>query len=271
MRRLIVNADDLGLSVKVNDGIFRAHAEGIVSAATCLVTLEGWDDAVTRLSEHGDLDAGLHVNLTWGRPAHDAPLPGLAPSGRFRGKRGLAVALALGRVPIDELRAEIDAQVRRFSERLGAPSHVDVHQHFHAFDRVWQATLEVAQASDLPWIRFPADTASSGWGARWIARRFRSRPRPTAPPRTTDHFRGLAFTGRLDEAGLITILKDLPSGLTELMVHPGDADGAPVQADRLAGTRARERNALTAPSVRLALEEAGVTLTTFSAEAARAE
>lgn len=271
MRRLIVNADDLGLSVVVNDGVFAAHTNGIVGSATCLVTLDGWDDAVTRLAEHEALDAGLHVNLTWGRPAHDAPLPTLAPKGHFRGKRGLAVALALGRVATDELRAEIAAQVDRFTARLGAPSHVDVHQHFHAFDRVWQALLEVGREAGLPWLRFPAERPRGGPGIRWIARRFRTRSRPGPPTRTTDHFRGLALAGHLDEDRLLAILRDLPDGLTELMTHPGGSDASPAQPDRITGTRPIERDALSAPRVREALDALDIVLTTFSAEAGRAE
>jgi len=271
MRRLIVNADDLGLSGAVNDGIFEAHKNGIVGSATCLVTLEGWEDAVARLAVHYALDVGLHLNLTWGRPAHGAALPSLAPKGRFRGKRGLAVALSLGRVSRDELRAEIAAQLQVFTDRLGAPSHVDVHQHLHAFEPVWETLVEVAREAQVPWLRFPAERASGSLVTRWVGRRFRRRNRPPAPTRTTDHFRGIGLAGRLDEDSLLTILRDLPDGLTELMTHPGGPDPSPTHPDRLAGARRGELGALTAASAREAVDAEGIILTTFSAEAARAE
>ncbi len=271
MRRLIVNADDFGLSVAANEGILRAHAEGIVTATTCLVNLEGLEDAASRISQHPDLDVGLHLNLTWGRPTHPTALPTLAPSGRLRGKRGLACALALGRVRTSELAAEMKTQLERFTERFGPPSHLDVHQHFHAFGPVWESTLQLATDSGIPWLRFPADTTAGGLGARWIASRFRNRGRPTAPPKTTDHFRGLSLTGRLDDAALVSLISTLPDGLTELIVHPGDADPTPLHPDRLARTRAPERDALVATSVRQALDVNQVSLTTFRAEADLAE
>lgn len=268
MKRLIVNADDLGLSTATNAGIFDAHANGIVTAATCLVTLEGFDDAVERAASHPRLDLGVHVNLTWGRPASPDPLPRLAPGGRFRGKRGLALALALGRVPADEIRREIVAQLETFKNRLGTPSHVDVHQHFHAFERVWDAIVDVTRDADVPWLRFPAEPAEGGPAIKWIARRFARRPRPDRPPRTTDHFRGLAWPGRLDADVLDRLIGSVPDGLTELMVHPGAPEPAGAHPDRLSDSRTTERVLLTSDRVRKSLEEAGIRLTTFSAEAA---
>jgi len=273
MKRLIVNADDLGLSAAANRGIFDAHTRGIVTAATCLVTLEGFEDAVARAADHDDLDLGLHVNLTWGRPACDGAVPHLAPRGRFRGKRGLALALATRRIPRTEIVEEITAQIAAFTQRVGAPpSHVDVHQHFHAFDRVWDALVGCARQAAIPWVRFPAErTDGGGVGIRWIARRFARRDRPRTPPNTTDHFRGLSYPGRLDGPALDRLLESIPDGLTELMVHPGDRESPGPHPDRLAPTRALERDALTSPNARKSLEAAGIELTTFSAEAARAE
>src|SRR5437762_7703708 len=68
--RLVVNADDFGLSAGVNRGILEAHAAGVVSSVSVLVNAPGWDDAVGRLRDLGarpGLGVGLHVNLTMGR------------------------------------------------------------------------------------------------------------------------------------------------------------------------------------------------------------
>src|SRR5207244_10737724 len=67
MRRLIVNADDFGLTPQVSAGILTAHRHGIVSSTTALVTVAIDDDSVGALRDSG-LGVGLHVNLTLGRP-----------------------------------------------------------------------------------------------------------------------------------------------------------------------------------------------------------
>ncbi len=66
-RRLIVNADDFGLTPQVSAGILTAHRHGIVSSTTALVTAAIDDDSIDALRDSG-LGVGLHVNLTLGRP-----------------------------------------------------------------------------------------------------------------------------------------------------------------------------------------------------------
>src|SRR5204862_3789898 len=83
--RLVVNADDFGLSAGVNRGILETHAAGVVSSVSVLVNAPGWDDAVRRLRDLGPPPApggGLHLNLTTGRPAARAAGLGNARPGR---------------------------------------------------------------------------------------------------------------------------------------------------------------------------------------------
>jgi predicted glycoside hydrolase/deacetylase ChbG (UPF0249 family) len=47
MKKLIVNADDLGLSPKINQGVIQAFKDGVVTTASVMVTKEGFEDAVT--------------------------------------------------------------------------------------------------------------------------------------------------------------------------------------------------------------------------------
>ena len=67
-RRLIVNADDFGVTEGVSRGILRAHREGLVTSTTVLASLPAQPelDAVAR--DSAGLGLGLHFNLTLGRP-----------------------------------------------------------------------------------------------------------------------------------------------------------------------------------------------------------
>src|SRR5437879_11310485 len=72
-RRLIVNADDFGLSAGVNRGVLEAHEAGVVSSVSVLVNAPGWTDAAQRLRalsspSFPELGVGLHLNLTTSRP-----------------------------------------------------------------------------------------------------------------------------------------------------------------------------------------------------------
>jgi predicted glycoside hydrolase/deacetylase ChbG (UPF0249 family) len=103
MRRLIVNADDLGLARGVNQAIVEAHVHGIVTSASLMVDGPAAEHAAGLASEHPALSLGLH--FVDDGPELDDP--------------GHAVR-AFG------------AQLERFRELTGsAPTHVDSHHHVH--------------------------------------------------------------------------------------------------------------------------------------------
>src|ERR1051326_732608 len=89
VRRLVVNADDFGLSPGVTDGILEAHAAGVVSSVSVLVNAPGWEHAVAALRGATSLGVGLHLNLTAGDPLSEGRTLVDAHTGRFHGLAGL--------------------------------------------------------------------------------------------------------------------------------------------------------------------------------------
>ncbi len=91
-RFLIVNADDLGLSGAVNEGVFAAHEEGIVTSTSLMAGRPAAPAAAAALAEHPDLAVGLHLEVE------------------------------------EEFRSQLD----RFRELVGRdPTHLDSHHHAH--------------------------------------------------------------------------------------------------------------------------------------------
>ena len=68
MKRLIINADDFGLSPGVNRGILEAFKDGILTSTTMMVNMEHFDEAVEIAHRHPDLPVGIHLSLLWGPP-----------------------------------------------------------------------------------------------------------------------------------------------------------------------------------------------------------
>ena len=78
MKRLIVNADDFGLTEKVNQAIIQGHLEGIITSASLLATGAAFESAVTLARQHPKLGVGVHLNLTEGMPVSEpASIPSL--------------------------------------------------------------------------------------------------------------------------------------------------------------------------------------------------
>jgi predicted glycoside hydrolase/deacetylase ChbG (UPF0249 family) len=106
-RFLIVNADDLGLSAAVNEGIFTAHREGIVTSASLMVLRDDAAAAVETLPEHPDLAVGLHLEAG------------------------------------EDLRRQLDL----FRQMTGCnPTHLDSHKHVHETDEAFGAAAEALAA-----------------------------------------------------------------------------------------------------------------------------
>jgi chitin disaccharide deacetylase len=227
MRRLVVNADDFGLSDGVNRGVASGHEHGIVTSASLMVRWPAARAAVAYAAEHPKLSLGLHLDLgesiycdgSWHElykvvPSHD----------------------------VDAVAAEVAWQLAAFRALTGRdPTHIDSHQHVHREEPVRTAMLCLSEKLDVPLrgessrIRFCGDFyGQTGRGER--------------------------VEGGVDTNRLLAILSTLPPGATELGCHPGDGHDlySPYQEER-----AVEVRTLCEPRVRQALEREQIDLITF--------
>jgi predicted glycoside hydrolase/deacetylase ChbG (UPF0249 family) len=244
MRRLIVNADDWGLTRGVSEGILAAHRHGIVSSTTVLATAALDRELVARVRDSG-LGLGLHVNLTLGVPLTRGRSL-VDGDGRFvRDARRAAT-----RATAAEVRAEVEAQVQRFESTLKRrPTHLDTHHHVGLHPPVREVVLDVARALGVP-VRSQDATA-------------RARAR-AARLKTPDHFFGESGPDAYWSVDrTIRHLRELPAGVSEFMCHPGRFD-ADLAYSRYGRQREVELIGLGTPSARAAAAALGITICTFA-------
>jgi predicted glycoside hydrolase/deacetylase ChbG (UPF0249 family) len=254
VKKLVVNADDFGFTRDVNAGIVEAHRGGILTATTLMATGEAFDDAVRLAKETPSLDIGCHLVLV-GAPGFPSTIPQLLR------------AVALGRIPIYD---QLTRQVRRIVDAGLNPTHLDTHKHTHLLPPVLEAVARISEEFRIPWVRrpfdFPLQPGGVGWTNR-IMRLMTGRFRTALTRhhcRSTDWFAGFKLTGSYGSEDLISVIRALPEGVTEFMCHPGRCgDDLRAARTRLKESREEELRALTAPEVRAALAEAGVTLTNY--------
>jgi predicted glycoside hydrolase/deacetylase ChbG (UPF0249 family) len=282
MKRLIINADDLGADEARNAGIFDGIQAGTVTSASILPNGPELQDALKRIHTESfrNVSWGVHLNLSEGKPLSTGNSILLGPNGMFWGKvSSRRLLMRQGNRDLEtEIAQEIDAQITLF-ETSGIPlSHLDGHQHVHVFPAVLRAMLGAAQRHHIPWIRIPNEpepTSSDfplpspfneearlfsglGWTARPLILEARRH--------ITDHFRGLYLKGQLTVQKLESVLQCLPDGLTELMVHPGRVIGnLPKTPFSSFSTveREQELETLLNAKLRLILKEMKIILTPF--------
>ena len=106
MRKLIVNADDFGLSESVNEGIIEAHLNGIVTSASIMANGRAFNQAIKLCHDNPSLDIGVHLLLVEERPVL-APekVPSLVSSeGRFhKTSKDFARKYLARRLNLDEI------------------------------------------------------------------------------------------------------------------------------------------------------------------------
>lgn len=274
-KRLIVNADDFGLTAGVNAGIVEAFERGILRSTTLMANGPAFSDAARLARQTPGLDVGCHLVLIGGRPLTE-------PASRFPDSATELVRRLFGRYSVEWIEREFTAQIEKIVSAGIDPTHLDSHKHTHLAPPVLEAMLRVARRFGIRWIRRPFDlpltVARNGgsWKAKIVARavrplgsRFEQKVR-AAGLNATGTFAGFQMTGRFRSAQLAELIHALPNGLTEFMCHPGHCDdelrGMPT---RLTDSRQEELAALTSGEVLQAIREAGVELTSFAAESAR--
>lgn len=190
-RTLIVNADDFGQSPGVNRGIVEAHERGIVTSASLMVRWPAAEAAATYARTQPALGVGLHVDL--GEWAHD----GDAWRRRYQ------------RVNLDDAGAverEVRAQIERCRDLLGGdPTHLDSHQHVHGREPVRSILTRMAGELGVPLRHVTPGVRHHGG------------------------FYGQTATGEplpalIGVASLVSWLRSVGQGVTELACHPGYAE-----------------------------------------------
>jgi hopanoid biosynthesis associated protein HpnK len=277
LRRLIVNADDFGLTPGVNRAIVEAHAEGSVTSATLMANSAAFDNAVSLAKAQTQLGVGCHVVLVNGSPVLPRDeVRGLISSGSGRFAEslyGFALRVATGRTDAREIEAEVSAQLRKLQSASIAISHIDTHKHTHVLPQVLRPLLRAARGRGVRAVRNPFEPIRSSWlrgyTGMWgqygkikllhlLAGRFREEV-ARAGMTTTDGTIGIVATGFMDEVLLRRMVEALPEGTWELVCHPGYNDAALKAArTRLRGSRAEELRLLTSPNVREMLARSGV-------------
>jgi hopanoid biosynthesis associated protein HpnK len=284
MKELILNADDFGYTRAVNEGIVRAHREGILTSATLMANGPAFDDAVERAIANPKLGVGCHLVLTGGLSvAPREEIPSLADrEGHLPRSLGALVArLSVGSVRTKEIESELRAQLEKIRRAGIELTHVDTHKHTHVHPRVMAAVGRVAQEFGITRVRNPVENLRDSWrtartehaglvgnmaasaSVRAVGAWFNSISRKYGL-HSPDHFLGLALTGRLSADALCRLIDTLPDGQTEIMSHPGVCDAELVKSgSRLQQQRQMELDGLLSAEARHAVEAKGIRLISY--------
>lgn len=283
MRRLIINADDFGLTSGVNRAVAEANRSGVLTSATLMANARAFDEAAGLAQALPALKTGCHVVLIDGDPVSTGLTSLTNGSNRFRSSlKEFALAAIRGRIAAQEIQRETEAQIRKIQAQGIALTHVDSHKHTHMLPHVLRPVLRAARVCGIRAVRnpfeplrtWPRGTVAAAPGM-WLrsagvmafqmfAGKFRQALKEEGMV-STDGTVGIAATGKLDQRTLLSILGALPEGTWELVCHPGYSD-ADLQAagTRLTASREVELAALTSAETKEALARQKMELISYA-------
>ena len=274
-RRVIVTADDFGLSIPVNEAVERAHRDGVLAGASLMVAEPAAADAVARSNALPQLRVGLHVVVVVGRPLlPPEAIPDLVDRDGMLDTRLVraGVRYFFRRRVRAQLEREIRAQFAAFAA-TGLPfDHVNAQCHLHLHPTVLGIVLRAAREYGNPPVRFPYEPFGASWRAGrdrpalrfangvllapWLTllkRRLRA-----AGIAHNDRVLGLGDTGRMTPQRTLALLRELQPGVTELFFHPATRRWPELPPEAADYRLEDELAALLDPAVARALSAPGI-------------
>ena len=272
MRKLIVNADDFGLSPGANEAIAELLAAGAITSATLMANGPAFEDALERTAGMGAGCAiGLHANFTQFEPVGGGA--GLevirTADGTFYGRSALYRAWLTGRLNADALAGELEAQWRKCEKAGVTPSHIDTHQHAHAVSPVFDALQAFAAEKGVPVRRLGPGSFERGLKRRLLAAMLgalaKRNERQVVRSMSADAALVSIFSaGQAPSvAAYRALLEACEADIVELMVHPAKPDAGHRAATGISEVSGRDYEVLSSEAWRNYLLDGGFELVSY--------
>lgn len=241
--RLIINADDFGITPSITYGIYDCIKKGIVTSTTMMVNTIGTMDAVKIIQDDRDLNVGLHFNISLGKPL-TACNSLTDDKGYFIKPKNLNCD---DKYDENEIYQELRAQYEKFIELNNKkPTHIDSHLYVHQiFPKVKKQMIKFSNENNLPIRAFE-----------------------------NDNYQSVYFEGRfkvLNESNDVEMLDKLKTIISEnidkdeveLMVHPGYIDQMIINNSSYSIPRTLEANVLLSDKAKQLLVDNNIELISF--------
>ncbi|MBB2170085.1 hopanoid biosynthesis-associated protein HpnK [Gluconacetobacter aggeris] len=279
MKRVIISADDFGLSEEANEAIEIAHRDGLLSTASLMVAGPAAQDAIARARRLPGLHVGLHLVVIEGPavlPPSEIPLlvnaEGQFPSDQL----GLGIRYFFRPDIRLQLAVEIEAQFAAFARTGLRLDHANAHKHMHLHPTVGKYLIESGLRHGLQAVRVPleppepliaAGTYNDSMGSAALRRwtnvlRHQARK---AGLRTNDWCFGIAWSGHMTADRVAALAAHLPEGLSEIYFHPATAKNTLLEHLMPTYDHQGELTALCSPGFRAGLAHCHAIPTSWSA------
>jgi len=260
MKKLIINADDFGLSLSINKGIIDAHRKGAITDISIIADGEAYEHAAKLAKESGIKNIGAHILLSQEKSESDK---------YYRFPWGYVLDVK----KLVEVENKIREQIEKIKNSGLKISHLDSHQHVHMWPGILEKFIRLAKEYKIKFIRFPRETKIPNISdIRNLVRTFllsslcglSKNKLINSGIQKSDYFYGHFYSGRLNKERLLDIFEYIKDGVSELSCHPGYFANESCKKYWWHSNCENELKAFTDPDVREALKANHIELVSYS-------
>ena len=236
MKQLIINADDFGLSERINRGVIEAHQKGSLTSASILVNGPWFENAVSLAKDNPDLGLGVHLNILRGRPlsSGDEVKTLIGENGLFlESPFKLLIRILFKQVDYSQIEKEFKAQIMKVISSGIHPTHLDSEKHIHILPGILKVMIKVGRELGVTKIRCLKTSIQSPYFFSWkrvvfplfdILALVQNKELKRNSFLMPDRIYGIFESGSMLVNRYIHILTCLPEGSSEIVCHPGYRD-----------------------------------------------
>lgn len=144
--KVIINADDFGISSKVNGAIYRSALNGFITSSTIIPVSAQFDEAIEMTKDLNNISFGIHLTFT------DNFRSVLKKPEIFK-ENDILKLKSINFFKLNILINEFSKQIEKILNRGIILSHIDTHHHIHLFPLVLIAVIKVAKKYNIRKIR----------------------------------------------------------------------------------------------------------------------
>ena len=152
VKKIILNADDLGFSLGVNDAILKANTDGYLSHASLMANTTYFDHAISEIIPNcPQLKVGVHVNLTCAAALLSGSI--LSINGELKNTFVTLLFRRKTKKVLEDLEKEIELQILKIKNAGVNISHIDGHEHVHIIPSINKIVRKLAKKHNIQRVR----------------------------------------------------------------------------------------------------------------------
>ncbi len=153
--KLIINADDFGISRTVNQAIVDGFKNGILTSTSIMPNMPAFEDAIRKLKSIGEIGLGVHLNIT----EYKSKLRTKEKNSKLydnEGKFNNNFFQILAKSNDEDFMFEVEHEFRSQIEavlKYFKPDHLNSHNHVHSIPKIFNLVCKLAKEYEIPAVR----------------------------------------------------------------------------------------------------------------------